>query len=194
MITVYGNMARGISKIDQSENKTSNPRAKNTFGHIIEIIEPEGDFASTRSRWEILVQCGDPTDPDVGATWNHETSENGWFGAPDNCSIDPKGRLWVSTDGNEVTGANDGLWALSTEGQERGTGRAFFRAPNGAEASGPRFTPDGKTIFLAIQHPGDGDGASFENPSTRWPDFSRKMPPRPSVIAIRRMDGGLIGG
>nr|WP_202944384.1 PhoX family phosphatase [Parvularcula bermudensis] len=90
----------------------ANPRANNAFGHIIEIVEPDGDFTATRSGWEILVRCGDPADGSVGATWNPETSENGWFGSPDNCAIDPSGRLWVATDGNEGTGlpTGSGLW------------------------------------------------------------------------------------
>jgi hypothetical protein len=172
----------------------ANPRARNTTGHIIEIIEPEGDFSSTTSRWEVLVLCGDPANPDAGATWNVATSANGWFGSPDNCAIDPRGRLWIATDGNESTGADDGLWALETQGALRATGRAFFRAPVGAEVCGPRFAPDGRTLFLAVQHPGDGDGASYENPTTRWPDFEEGKPPRPSVLAIRRNDGGPIAG
>ncbi|MGE0595912.1 MAG: PhoX family phosphatase [Hyphomonadaceae bacterium] len=172
----------------------ANPRAANATGHIIEIIEPGGDLTATQSRWEILVRCGDPSDAAAGATWNDATTANGWFGSPDNCAIDPSGRLWVATDGNPSTGAADGLWALETEGPLRGTGRAFVRAPIGAEMCGPRFTPDGRTLFLAIQHPGDGEGANFENPTTRWPDFREGMPPRPSVIALYRRDGGQIGG
>ncbi len=187
-LMLTNNVLRTPEQID-----AANPRANNPFGHIIEIIEPEGDFTSTRSRWEILVRCGDPADPQAGAAWNPLTTDNGWFGSPDNCAVDPHGRLWVATDGNEGTGANDGLWAISTEGAKRGTGRAFFRAPNGAEVCGPRFTPDGKSLFLAVQHPGDGEGASFETPTTRWPDFDEKTPPRPSVVAIRRKDGGDVG-
>ncbi|MEM6913714.1 MAG: alkaline phosphatase PhoX, partial [Pseudomonadota bacterium] len=171
----------------------ANPRASNTVGHIVEIIEPEGDFAATQSRWEILVRCGNPNDPEAGATWNSATSENGWFGSPDNCAIDPNGRLWVSTDGNHVTGAADGLWALATDGAERGTGQAFFRTPIGAELCGPRFAPDGRTLFVAVQHPGDGRGATFEEPATRWPDFEEGRPPRPSVLAIRHENGEEIG-
>ncbi|MEO1251334.1 MAG: PhoX family phosphatase [Pseudomonadota bacterium] len=177
----------------EAQTDAANPRANNAFGHIIEIIEPNGDFTSTRSRWEILVKCGDPADPETGASWNPATSDDGWFGSPDNCAVDPKGRLWVATDGNQRTGANDGLWALSTEGPARATGRAFFRTPNGAELCGPRFTPDGKTLFVAVQHPGDGDAATFENPSTRWPDFDDETPPRPSVVAIRHEGGGDVG-
>ncbi len=172
----------------------ANPRANNQFGHIIEIIEPSGDFSATRSRWEILVRCGDPSDPAFGASWNPLTSENGWFGSPDNCAVDPSGRLWIATDGNERTGAADGLWAVETTGERRGTSRAFFRAPEGAEVCGPKFTPDGRTLFLAVQHPGEGEGATFESPSTRWPDFNSRTPPRPAVVAIRRVDGGTVGG
>ncbi|MEM6649864.1 MAG: PhoX family phosphatase, partial [Pseudomonadota bacterium] len=172
----------------------ANPRADNRFGHIIEIIESEGDFTATQSRWEILVKCGDPNNPAFGAVWNPNTSPNGWFGSPDNCAIDPKGRLWVSTDGNDETGANDGLWALETDGAGRGTGKAFFRCPHGAELCGPRFSDNGETLFVAVQHPGDGAGTSFEAPSTRWPDFKEDMPPRSAVVAIRRKEGGPIGG
>ena len=187
-------MLTNNSRRTEDQVDAANPRANNTNGHIIEIIEPDGDFAATRSRWEIVVKCGDPDDASEGAAWNPATSENGWFGSPDNCAVDPDGRLWVSTDGNQRTGANDGIWALATEGESRGTGRAFFRAPVGAEVCGPRFTSDGRTLFAAVQHPGETDGATFQQPGTRWPDFDSAIPPRPSVVALRRRDGGPVGG
>jgi len=165
----------------------ANPRPSNRTGHIIEIIEPGGDFAATESRWEILVLCGNPAKDQP--TWNPATSENGWFGSPDNVAVDPSGNLWVSTDGNDDTGAADGLWSLDTHGEARATGRNFFRAPAGAEVCGPRFSRDGSTLFIAVQHPGDTDGATFEAPGTSWPDFKSGIPPRPSIIAIRRKDG-----
>ena len=99
--------------------------------------------------------------------------------------------MWVATDGN--IGSADGVWAIETDGPLRGTGKAFFRAPVGAEVCGPRFTPDGKTLFVAVQHPGAGERATFEAPTTRWPDFDPEVPPRPSVVAIYREDGGQIG-
>jgi secreted PhoX family phosphatase len=176
------------------QENAANPRHTNRFGHIIEISEPGGDFTSETSRWEILVRCGDPSIAEVGATWNPFTSENGWLASPDNCALDTRGRLWVSTDGNDDTGAADGLWAIETDGRRRGSGRHFFRCPVGAELCGPRFTPEGEALFLAVQHPGDGEGASFEAPTTRWPDFIDAAPPRPSVMVITRIGGGPVGG
>jgi secreted PhoX family phosphatase len=176
-----------------AQKDAANPRAENAFGHIVEITTPDGDHTATSARWEILLRAGDPTRPEFGALWNPATSANGWFGSPDNCAFDPDGRLWVATDGNDATGAADGLWGVETEGELRGTGYAFFRAPVGAEVCGPCFARDGRTLFVSVQHPGDGDRATFENPTTRWPDFAPDGPPRPAVVAIRRDDGGPIG-
>lgn len=181
----------------------ANPRANNAFGHIIEIVETDGDFASTRSTWEILVSCGDPTVAEVGALWGPGTSENGWFGSPDNVAVDGEGRLWVSTDGSEVRNqCANGIWSVETTGAARGRSKLFFRNPTGGEMCGPRFTPDGETLFMAVQHPGDngedypphGRPSTFADPSTRWPDFDPRMPPRPSVLAATRTGGGRIGG
>lgn len=189
---VYVMLTNNDNRTPEQVN-AANPRAANRFGHIIEIVEPGGDFTATSSRWEILVKCGDPSVAEYGAVWNPMTSENGWFGAPDNCAVDPQGRLWIATDGNERTGAVDGIWALETEGERRGTGRHFFRCPVGAEMCGPIFNPEGDAFFLAVQHPGDGSSASFEAPATRWPDFREDMPPRPSVVVVTRIGGGQVG-
>ncbi|HLM39735.1 MAG TPA: PhoX family phosphatase [Microvirga sp.] len=175
----------------------ANPRANNAFGHIVETMPEGGNHAATAFAWEVLVKCGDPSVASVGATFSSETTRNGWFGMPDNCAIDSQGRLWISTDGNnaKATGRADGLWALETEGELRGTSRHFFRVPLGAEMCGPCFTPNDETLFLAVQHPGEseeGAPASFENPATRWPDFKDGMPPRPSVLVVTRQGGGKI--
>src|SRR6185295_18676669 len=71
---------------------TANPRANNAFGHIIEMMPDGGDHAAKGFRWEVLVKCGDPSIAAVGATFSSETSRNGRFGMPDNCTIDNQGR------------------------------------------------------------------------------------------------------
>ncbi|MDW3181891.1 PhoX family phosphatase [Roseobacter sp.] len=182
----------------------ANPRPESSFGHIIEIKEDGGDHASTTGTWSILVKCGDPTIEEVGAQWNPETSENGWFGSPDNCAFDADGRLWISTDqgsGWGKTGKSDGLYSLETDGDLRGHSKLFFRCPVGGELCGPYFHDSGETLFLAVQHPGtDGTkdfkgferNSTFEDPATRWPDFDPAMPPRPSVVVVTKQGGGKI--
>ena len=182
----------------------ANPRPENLFGHIIEMTPPDRDHAAKEFRWDILVRCGDPAVTEVGAIWNPATSQNGWFASPDNATVDRQGRLWIATDQGEhwlKTGKSDGLYALQTEGDRRGTSKLFFRVPVGAELCGPCFTPDDETLFVAVQHPGtDGTTdfkgfereSSFEDPATRWPDFKPDMPPRPSVVVITKVGGGKI--
>jgi uncharacterized protein len=85
------------------------------------------------------------------------------------------------------------MWATDVDGPGRALTKLFFACPRGAEMCGPEFTPDNKTLFLVVQHPGEIDGATFEKPATRWPDFKPTMPPRPSVVAIKKNDGGEIG-
>lgn len=134
----------------------------------------------------------------MGALWNPETSENGWFGSPDNAAIDADGHLWVATGQGRCwteTGKSDGQYAVETEGAARGTSKHFFRCPVGGEMCGPSFTDDPQTLVLDVQYPGT-DGTSdlagfarnstFEDPATRWPDFDPSMPPRPAVVAITK--------
>lgn len=187
----------------REEADAANPRVNNSFGHIIEILETDGDFTATTGKWEVLLQCGDPSVAEVGATFSTETTKNGWFGMPDNAAIDADGRLWVSTDGNNPsqTGRTDGLWAVDTDGAARGTSRLFYRVPVGAEMCGPCPTEDLTTMFVAVQHPGDGGDdweghgrpSYYEDLSTRWPDFNDAMPVRPAVVAITKQGGGRIG-
>jgi hypothetical protein len=194
---VYVNLTNNSRRTQQQVDPV-NPRARNVHGHIVEVIPPGAgtdkvDHAATEARWEIFLLAGKPG-TDSGARYHRATSDNGWLSCPDNCAIDSKGRIWISTDGApENAGIADGLWAADTSGYGRALTRLFFQAPTGAEVCGPRFTPDDRTLFLAIQHPGEDPGSTFEQPSTRWPDFKDGEPPRPSVIAIVKRDGGVIG-
>ncbi len=176
----------------------ANPRPRNAHGHIVEMIPPGAgtaavDHAATEGRWDLFLLAGKPGQ-DAGARYHRATSDQGWLSCPDNCAFDSKGRMWIATDGAPgAAGIADGIWAADTAGPGRALTRLFYQAPTGAEVCGPIFTPDDTTLFLAIQHPGEDRGSTFASPSTRWPDFVDGMPPRPSVIAIVKRGGGVVG-
>jgi hypothetical protein len=183
------NDARKPEQVDKA-----NPRAANKFGHILEVIEDGGDHASLRFRWETLLLGGDPKDASHGAYYQGRTDVSP-LATPDNFAFDDQGRLWVATDGMDDTlGPNDAVFVVDTEGPLRGRALQFLSAPTGCEVCGPAFTPDNRTFFVAIQHPGLVDKATYASPGSRWPDYRPDMPPRPSVVAIYREDGGKVGG
>jgi secreted PhoX family phosphatase len=88
-----------------------------------------------------------------------------------------------------VLEVNDGVFAVPTDGPDRGYLKQFFAGVPGGEVSGPVFNPDNTALFVSIQHP--GEGSSFDDPSTSWPETSG--PPRPTVVVIQKDDGGPIG-
>jgi secreted PhoX family phosphatase len=79
---------------------------------------------------------------------------------------------------------------VPTAGPQRGHVRQFLTVPVGAETCGPLISGDGKTVFTAVQHPGEEDGSTFEDPASTWPHTHRY--PIPSVITTRRVDGARI--
>ena len=177
----------------------ANPRGPNKFGHIIEIVPPlvggKPDHGATECEWGFFLMGGDPNVAEHRARYASPVSANGWLAAPDNIAFDPKGRIWIATDGQETwADCNNSLYAAQASGPNRGATRCFFNGPIGCEITGPCFTPDGKTLFLSIQHPGDSQGSTYDKPSTRWPDFRADTPPRSAVVAITASDGGEIGG
>ncbi len=183
------------SNADRRDANPANPRPHNRFGHLLELHPPRTphgpDHAADVFTWEVLALCGDPNDPGHEAAFHPETSRNGWFTDPDNIGFDPAGRLWVCTDGVQPSG-HDALYAMDMTGDGRALPRLFYAPPAGAECCSPTFIDGGKTMFLSIQHPGEGV-ASLKDTPTRWPDFDPQRPPRPGVVAITHDFGRAIG-
>jgi len=185
---VYVNLTKNGDR-KPNELSPGNPRSYNHGGQIVEFIAPDDDHTSDEFKWEIFILAGKP---DEMVTYYHpQTPEQSWLACPDNCAFDNKGNIWVATDGAESFGVADGLWAIPTEGEYRGLPKRFLRTPIGAELCGPYFSPDNRTLFCSIQHP--GNGGSFDEPQTRWPDNSLNLPARPSVIVVTKKNGGVIG-
>jgi len=190
-------------KRTEGDENAANPRARNSTGHVLEIVPPGRsgvrDHTSDTFHWNTFLLGGNPNaeNPQERGAYGQQHPDNisahGWFANPDNVAFDQQGNMWIATDGCESFGFHDGLWAMATEGELRAAPRHFFGCPQGAEICGPEFTPDGTTLFVAVQHPADADNSTFDHPLHRWPDNDPDLPPRPSVLAIRRKDGGVVG-
>lgn len=180
------NSNRTAAQID-----AANPRASNRDGHIVELLEDANDAAAIKFKWSLFMVCGNPSDPTTFFA-GYPKEKVSPVATPDNCSFDAKGNLWIATDGmdNSNLKAHDGVFAVPTQGPDRGFVRQFMSAPKGAEVCGPIFTPDNKNFFAGIQHP--GEGGTVEKPVSLWPDVNGQVP-RPSVVAIRKDDKGIIG-
>ncbi len=186
---------------------SANPRGDNPWGHIIEIHESDDDHTALTFSWEVFLLAGDPQGGKVitdlsrikpGYLAANDVYYAGYgnaehlspLGSPDNVGFDPAGNLWIVSDGTQPRGGNNGCFACPTAGPDRGRLQQFMSAPVGAEVCGCQFTSDGRTLFISIQHP--GEGGTVEAPKSHWPDGPGTQP-RSSVIAIRRQDGGIVG-
>jgi len=72
--------------------------------------------------------------------------------------------------------------------------RRFLVGPNECEITGVDSTPDGRTLFVGIQHPGEDGSPSA--PSSNWPQSqsgNKSGRPRSGVVAITKDDGGVVG-
>ncbi|SET94779.1 PhoX family protein [Geodermatophilus poikilotrophus] len=177
-------------------------RPGNRNGHVIEW-EETGSIAGDTFTWRVFILAGNPEDPGTYFA-GYDKSQVSAMSCPDNLEFDPAGNLWISTDGTvlstrnqeagTVGGTNDGLFAVPTEGAERGHLKAFLTVPIGAECSGPMIPGDGRSVFVSVQHPGETTGSTRDTPASTWPDRLPERPfPRPSVVVVAREDGGRVG-
>jgi uncharacterized protein len=153
---------------------TNNTKHGNYYGQIYRLVEDGNDHESTTFTYEIFISGG----PQSG------------FACPDNLMFDQAGNLWVCTDiSSDKTNqgaykhfGNNGLYMIPTEGPNRGKPMRFAAAPVQAELTGTWLAPDGKTLFMSVQHPGE-ESPDVNNPTSKWPFGDI---PRPSVVAISR--------
>jgi secreted PhoX family phosphatase len=172
-----------------------NPRAINSFGHVVEIMPANGDHAAETASGAVLILGGDPRQP--GATARYGAGTRVWLASPAVLEVDPRGRLLIGTAQGvlqRTTGIADGVYLCGTTGGGRGVLNLLYAAPRAARIGGVRLAPDAGTLFSAVRTPGAEDEADFTRPATRWPAFEPAVPPRSTVIAIAREAGGAIGG
>jgi secreted PhoX family phosphatase len=191
--TLTNNSARGVA--DNPKVDAANPRANNVMGQVIRWKE-DGDFDGSTMRWNHLLLAGDPANARPEARGN---IKGDIFACPDGLMLDARGVLWIQTDaaaiemrkGELVNVGNNQMLACDPA---TGEVRRFLTGPVNCELTGATMTPDGRTLFVNIQHPGEtpSERSDSSEPSkfSTWPAGGR---PRSGTVVIRRADGGLVG-
>ncbi len=193
--TLTNNVSRGADKLPGPD--AANPRANNSMGQIIRWKEA-GDLNATRFSWNHFVLAGDPKleRPEAKGNIKGDT-----FGSPDGIWVDGRGVLWIQTDASTST-MGKGDYAnlpnnqmLACDPTGAGDIRRFLLGPTGCEVTGVITTPDHKTMFVNIQHPGESpsERSDPDQPMrfSKWPDGAGR--PRSATVVITKNDGGVIG-
>ncbi|MGC1525918.1 MAG: alkaline phosphatase PhoX [Phormidesmis sp.] len=197
-------------------------------GWVMKVTETENEPAAMTFAWEMIATGGEPAEGGLG------------FANPDNLEFDTQGNLWIVTDmststhnnptparlsdagerlpGKDLLGlyGNNSLWRISLSGDQAGEAKMFAYGPMECELTGPFFTADSTTLFLAAQHPGERNGTRVEMATdlrdfalqtttgksfvqkrevplgSNWPARTENASPRPAVVAVRKVDGGAI--
>lgn len=186
--TLTNNKNRGIK--DNQPVDGPNPRAENHYGQIVRWRPENGQHTAAGFDWDLFVLAGNPTvhQGNLYAGSANITADN-MFNSPDGIGFDKGGRLWIQTDGNY---SNSGDFAGQGNNQmlcadpDTGEIRRFLTGPVACEITGLAFTPDQRTLFVGVQHPGEKLAKSH------FP-FGGNRTPRSSVMVITREDGGVIG-
>ena len=195
-------------------------------GWVMKLAEDGNDPAAMTFSWDMFAIGGEPTDGGLG------------FANPDNLEFDAQGNLWLVTDmstgvhnkpvlknaddpnaspsGKDLLGryGNNSLWQIQRNGKDAGEAKMFAYGPMECELTGPFFTDDDTTLFIAAQHPGEANGIREEMASetrgfelkatdgtpftqtrevpigSNWPKKTPGAPPKPAVVAIRRAARG----
>ena len=165
----------------------ANPRTTNRYGQVLEI--QEAGSTDLNFTWSLVVVCGDPSDPTTYFS-GYPKQLVSPISSPDNLAFDSAGNLWISTDGQGNLGLNDALHLVPVEGPHRGHVQQFLAVPTGAETCGPIIDDQSRSVFVAVQHPGDVDGATPETPASQFPygrtPYRAKnvKGPRPAVVQV----------
>ena len=202
----------------------ANPRIGNTNGHIVRWRE-EGSQAGTKFQWDIYL-FGARVDGKQSENLSNLSATND-FSSPDGLYFDQRtdggaGLLWIQTDDGSYTDVTncmmlaaipgqvgDGKRVTTSDGQEtimgaHATGanvRRFLVGPFDCEITGVVVTPDGKTLFFNVQHPGEDKGDFATNTFTsHWPGnqpgiishHQGHKRPRSATVVVTRKDGGPI--
>ena len=173
-VTLTNNTQRGTT--GRAGVDKANPTAVNTYGHIVRWLDSDKNVGTTFT-WEIFALAKDVAD-----------AGGQMFGSPDGIWADKDGRVFVQTDGEQPGKQNDQMLVANAATKQFSR---LFTGVKGCEVTGVAVTPSQKTMFVNLQHPGDGDPRLSNFPA---PYTGVGGPvPRDCTIVITRKNGGVVG-
>ena len=207
-----------------NDRKTSGEdQLGNPNGHIIRLAESHGKVDATSFTWDVFLFGARATADATNVNISGLTDAND-FSSPDSVwfSHANPGLLWIHTDDGAYTDVTNCMTLAAVPG-EVGDGaprtvsnvdgtatqavdtyvgkdlgeeklRRFLVGPKECEITGIAETPDGRTLFVNIQHPGESTTPDFATGAfgSHWPDGGLSRP-RTATIAITKDDGDKIG-
>jgi secreted PhoX family phosphatase len=207
------------------KRKGNNQGKGNVNGHIIRWAEQDAKVSATRFQWDVFLFAARSSADPVNINLSQLTADND-FSSPDGLWFARSGLLWIETDDHAYRDASNCMLLAAIPGKvgdggprtilnrEEGKERAmttpigkaadaaslrrFLVGPIDCEITGLTESPDGRALFVNIQHPGettDGKDFSIDKPDSylsHWPDGGNARP-RSATIVITRKDGGPIG-
>ncbi len=177
----------GATPLDRPEDIEIHPQTRDVFISLTGIKSSTAPFGSIL---KIVEKDANPLSLEFSASTFKAGGTGSGFANPDNLAFDVKGNLWMTTDMSGTSMhkdqfepfGNNGLFYIPLSGAEAGRAFQVASAPPGAELTGPCFAPDGRTLFLSVQHPGERAHLRPQITS-HWPDGGDAAP-APSVVAI----------
>jgi hypothetical protein len=210
-----------------SDMKGSKKSSGNVNGHIVRLAEDRPQDA--KFRWDIYL-FGSESGADKGMINLSNLNDTNDLSSPDGLAFSPStGICWIQTDDSAYTdvtncmllaavpgqvgdGSKKSLAYKRDDGSEKridtfvgkapsaATFKRFLVGPSGCEITGLCESPDGRAMFINIQHPGENTKmADVNNPAkfeSQWPNnagYGAGKRPRSATIVITKIDGGRIG-
>lgn len=211
------------------DNKGTAVQAGNPNGHLLRMKEGAAGGAATAFRWDIYL-FGAEAGADKSMVNISNLTADQDFSSPDGLVFSPvTGICWIQTDDGAYTDVSNCMMLAGLPGQVGDGGaktlsytkadgtkaevttqvgkaatpdtlKRFLVGPSACEITGLAETPDGKAIFVNIQHPGEttkqADIADPTKYTSRWPSnagYGSGVRPRSATIVITKNDGGRIG-
>jgi uncharacterized protein len=204
----------------------------NVNGHILRMKEAAGESTATAFTWDVYL-FGAQADADLAKVNLSALTNDQDFSSPDGLWFSPKtGLCFIQTDDGAYTDVTNCMMLIGKPGTvgdgaattlsytkadtttlsvttpvgkkpTAATLRRFLVGPVDCEITGCTETPDGKALFVNIQHPGETiSKANVTNPAlylSHWPGNAgygaggANARPRSATVVITKNDGGVIG-